>query len=68
MSATADNAQPYFPLAGGAGDGWSTDKEATATCFCGAVQLVFVSANHPCGSLAPHVCPISVTDRRLEND
>ncbi|KAJ7049749.1 Mss4-like protein [Mycena amicta] len=30
-----------FPLAGGASDGWSTDNEATATCFCGAVQLAF---------------------------
>jgi hypothetical protein len=24
-------------------DGWSTEDEATATCFCGAVQLVLVS-------------------------
>ncbi|KAF7316403.1 GFA domain-containing protein [Mycena indigotica] len=32
---------PSFPLAGLASDGWSTDKEATATCFCGAVQLAF---------------------------
>ncbi|KAH7084533.1 Mss4-like protein [Paraphoma chrysanthemicola] len=33
--------QPYFPLTGVANDGWSTDTEATATCFCGAVQLSF---------------------------
>lgn len=33
----------YFPLAGGAQDGWSNETEATATCFCGAVQLAFVS-------------------------
>ena len=31
-----------FPIAGLARDGWSTSDEATATCFCGAVQLVFV--------------------------
>lgn len=24
-------------------DGWSTESEATATCFCGSVQLVLVS-------------------------
>jgi hypothetical protein len=30
---------PYFPLGT---DGYSNDKEATATCFCGAVQLAFV--------------------------
>lgn len=34
--------QSYFPLAGAAQDGWSNDEEATATCFCGAVQLAFV--------------------------
>jgi hypothetical protein len=33
----------YIPLAGGASDGWSTEDEATATCFCGAVQMIFVS-------------------------
>lgn len=38
-----DKSKPYFPLAGGADDGWSTEDEATATCFCGAVQLSFVS-------------------------
>ncbi|KAF1999156.1 hypothetical protein P154DRAFT_621205 [Amniculicola lignicola CBS 123094] len=38
---TADKSKPYIPLAGGANDGWSTEKEATATCFCGAVQVVF---------------------------
>ncbi|EPS39749.1 hypothetical protein H072_6458 [Dactylellina haptotyla CBS 200.50] len=30
-----------FLLAGQAEDGWSNENEATATCFCGAVQLVF---------------------------
>jgi hypothetical protein len=42
-SSTIDKSKPYFPLAGGADDGWSTEDEATATCFCGAVQLSFVS-------------------------
>ncbi|KAJ8071117.1 hypothetical protein OCU04_001458 [Sclerotinia nivalis] len=36
-----DKSMPYFPLAGGASDGWSKEDEATATCFCGAVQLAF---------------------------
>ncbi|KAL7785620.1 Mss4-like protein [Trichoderma ceciliae] len=31
----------HFPLSGVTRDGWSTDTEATATCFCGAVQLAF---------------------------
>jgi hypothetical protein len=38
-----DKTKPYFPRAGVATDGWSNEDEATATCFCGAVQLVFVS-------------------------
>jgi hypothetical protein len=37
-----DKSKPYIPLAGGADDGWSNEEEATATCFCGAVQLKFV--------------------------
>jgi hypothetical protein len=41
MAATPDKSKPYFPLAGGANDGWSKDDSATATCFCGAVQLSF---------------------------
>lgn len=44
-SPTIDKSKPYFPLAGGADDGWSTEDEATATCFCGAVQLAFVSVD-----------------------
>ncbi|KAJ6552728.1 Mss4-like protein [Mycena capillaripes] len=40
-AAHADKTKPYIPLAGGADDGWSTEEEATATCFCGAVQLKF---------------------------
>lgn len=38
-----EETRPYFPLAGVAHDGWSNENEATATCFCGAVQLSFVS-------------------------
>ncbi|EIN05038.1 hypothetical protein PUNSTDRAFT_138220 [Punctularia strigosozonata HHB-11173 SS5] len=40
-SSTTDKTQPYFPRAGVATDGWSNDDKATATCFCGAVQLAF---------------------------
>ncbi|KAF2441442.1 hypothetical protein P171DRAFT_392737, partial [Karstenula rhodostoma CBS 690.94] len=39
--ATPSTHPSAFPLAGLARDGWSTDTEATATCFCGAVQLRF---------------------------
>ncbi|KAJ7208489.1 Mss4-like protein [Mycena pura] len=41
MPAAAPVDKPYFPLTGNARDGWSNDEEATATCFCGAVQLKF---------------------------
>ncbi|KAE9403753.1 hypothetical protein BT96DRAFT_854449 [Gymnopus androsaceus JB14] len=41
MTSTIDKSKSYFPLAGGANDGWSNEEEATATCFCGAVQLKF---------------------------
>ncbi|KAJ5625354.1 hypothetical protein N7510_001663 [Penicillium lagena] len=44
-ASTIDKSKPYFPLAGGADDGWSTEDEATATCFCGAVQLSFLTAS-----------------------
>ncbi|KAF7345652.1 hypothetical protein MVEN_01584800 [Mycena venus] len=40
-SAPTDKSKSYFPLAGSANDGWSNEEEATATCFCGAVQLKF---------------------------
>jgi hypothetical protein len=32
-----------FPVFNLSNDGWSNEHEATATCFCGAVQLVLVS-------------------------
>ncbi|KZV74692.1 hypothetical protein PENSPDRAFT_732085 [Peniophora sp. CONT] len=41
MAATADRSKPFIPLAGGADDGFSNADEASATCFCGAVQLKF---------------------------
>jgi hypothetical protein len=41
MAATADKSKPYIPLAGLADDGWSKEDSATATCYCGAVQLSF---------------------------
>lgn len=36
--------EAFFPRAGVAQDGWSIKEEATAICYCGAVQLVFVSS------------------------
>ncbi|KAF9526280.1 Mss4-like protein [Crepidotus variabilis] len=41
MATTVDKSKPYFPLAGSAMDDWSKEDSATATCFCGAVQLAF---------------------------
>ncbi|KAH7136723.1 Mss4-like protein [Dactylonectria estremocensis] len=37
----ADETGSSFPHAGLAQDGWSTKDEATATCYCGTVQLSF---------------------------
>ncbi|OAL47645.1 hypothetical protein IQ07DRAFT_515531 [Pyrenochaeta sp. DS3sAY3a] len=37
----SNKSEPYFPLAGIAQDGYSHADEATATCYCGAVQLAF---------------------------
>lgn len=39
-----DGTRSFFPQAGLAQDGWSTKEEATATCYCGTVQLSFVSS------------------------
>ncbi|KUJ24158.1 uncharacterized protein LY89DRAFT_679376 [Mollisia scopiformis] len=41
MAAPIDKSEPYFPVAGCARDGWSKEDSATATCYCGAVQLAF---------------------------
>ncbi|ETN45646.1 uncharacterized protein HMPREF1541_09478 [Cyphellophora europaea CBS 101466] len=37
----ADKSVPYYPVSSLAGDGWTSDDEATATCYCGSVQLAF---------------------------
>ncbi|CAO2653564.1 Nn.00g029750.m01.CDS01 [Neocucurbitaria sp. VM-36] len=37
----SNKSEPYFPRAGLANDGYSKEGEATATCFCGAVQIAF---------------------------
>ncbi|KAF2655502.1 hypothetical protein K491DRAFT_548655, partial [Lophiostoma macrostomum CBS 122681] len=37
----SNDSKSNFPLSGLANDGWSNEKEATATCYCGAVQLIF---------------------------
>ncbi|KAL4876475.1 Mss4-like protein [Aspergillus karnatakaensis] len=50
----ADKAKPYFPLAGASQDGWSTSDRATATCFCGAVQLSFPT--NPPGLVTTFIC------------
>ncbi|KAJ9618112.1 hypothetical protein H2203_009293 [Taxawa tesnikishii (nom. ined.)] len=52
MAAAADKIKPYLPLAGLAADGWSTEDEATATCFCGTVQL----PTHGDGLINTFVC------------
>jgi hypothetical protein len=48
----AEKGKPYFPLAGASHDGWSEEDRATATCFCGAVQLSFVCTYHSCYPLS----------------
>ena len=40
---TRDKNEPYISNNSSKQDGYSKDGEATATCFCGAVQLAFVS-------------------------
>lgn len=62
MAASAtDKSKPYIPLNSGVDDGYSKDNEATATCFCGAVQLLFVSvislhrASSPLEDAALHI-------------
>jgi len=42
MAAASDKTKPFFPRAAGlVKDGYSNETEATATCFCGDVQLAF---------------------------
>jgi len=54
MAGTADTSKSYFPLSGSGGDGWSNDEEASATCFCGAVQLAFPTQGE--GLIGTFVC------------
>ena len=42
-TAPSDKSKPWIPLASKADDGSSKEGQATATCYCGAVQLLFVS-------------------------
>ncbi|KAL2208765.1 hypothetical protein CC79DRAFT_1341330 [Sarocladium strictum] len=51
MDTFNDHGHPIVNLAN---DGWSTEDEATATCFCGAVQVV-LPLKAP-GLLNRHVC------------
>ncbi|CAG8114493.1 unnamed protein product [Penicillium nalgiovense] len=41
MTAADDGVKSYIPLAGCADDGWAKEDQATATCYCGGVQLAF---------------------------
>ncbi|KAI0391388.1 Mss4-like protein [Xylariaceae sp. FL0594] len=45
MASTADKTKAYIPHNSLRQDGWSKDDEATATCFCGSVQLVLPTAS-----------------------
>lgn len=40
QKSTPETHPDAFPVASLARDGWSTDTQATATCFCGSVQMV----------------------------
>ncbi|KAF2810592.1 uncharacterized protein BDZ99DRAFT_441126 [Mytilinidion resinicola] len=52
-----DLTKQNFPLANQTHDGWSTETEATATCFCGAVQLAFPTQGD--GLVTTFVCNCS---------
>ena len=54
MAASTAQSKPDFPLASVAHDGWSNETSATATCFCGTVQLAFPT--EPPGFLGAFVC------------
>jgi len=41
MSDATHTSKPHMPRAGVATDGYSKEDEATATCYCGAVQIAF---------------------------
>ncbi|KAI0127525.1 Mss4-like protein [Xylariales sp. AK1849] len=54
MAQAAPAEDPNFPRGSVATDGWSKEDEATATCFCGAVQLAFPTQGP--GLVASFVC------------
>jgi hypothetical protein len=54
MADAADKVKEHFPLAGSALDGWSKEDLATATCYCGAVQLAFPTKGP--GLLSTFIC------------
>ena len=54
MAAAPEKSEPYFPLAGSANDGWSNEDSATATCYCGTVQLAFPTQGP--GLLSTSIC------------
>lgn len=59
MASFDDNGFPVVHLSH---DGWSTDDEATATCFCGSVQLVLVSYSYS----SHHSRNLQTSDRTRE--
>ncbi|KAH7112110.1 Mss4-like protein [Dendryphion nanum] len=50
----SDKSKPYIPLAGLVNDGWTREDKATATCFCGSVQLAFPTTSP--GFVSSFVC------------
>ena len=54
-----------FPVLHLSDDGWSTENEATATCFCGAVQLVLVSLYMPSSADSYDILRCRGADRYL---
>jgi len=57
MAAASDKSKPYFPHNSGTHDGWTKEDEATATCFCGTVQLIFPTQGP--GLVSTFVCNCS---------
>ncbi|ETS86093.1 hypothetical protein PFICI_04118 [Pestalotiopsis fici W106-1] len=58
--------KPWLPLGQ---DGFSNEKTATATCYCGSVQLEFVSINITTGWNAPPLIPSYTLDKQpVEGD
>jgi hypothetical protein len=58
-----------FPVSGLTNDGWSNDKEATVSCFCGDVQMVVVCASphsHPYPNSLPLLSSFSSHSLRTQ--